>query len=236
MPALDNSGYLIYLAGVAGLLHACLQLPLATLLHMAAHTLGRSQPGRALALSLSMALGVFLTVVGLLIIAVLIALSIPNPEVRLLVAGLATGLAGVAIMLGYFRGTNGAQLWLPRKYVRWFHKYIERRHSIPSAFSLGNLSVLLEAGFSFPLILSAGVLLSTASAHTALRGFGLYALLVTIPLVLVGISLTGGNAALRLQRWRAEGKRFWQFFVGLAFILFGLYVASAQFMHSGTAL
>lgn len=236
IPFFDGNGYLIYLAGVAGLLHACLQLPLATLLHMAGHTLGRNQPGKALALSFAMAFGVFLTIVGLLLIAILITIAIPDPSTRFLLAGIPATLAGLWLMLGYFRNENGAQLWLPRRHARWFNAYIERRHSLLSAFSLGNLSVLLEAGFSFPLLLSAAALLSGASTQTVFIGFGVYAAIAALPLLLTAISLAAGATPLALQRWRLEGKRFWQFFIGLAFIFFGLYIASEQFVYNATAL
>lgn len=236
--SLENSGYLIYLAGLAGVLHACLHLPLATLLHMAGHTLGRNQPGRVLGLGLSFSLGVFLTVAGLLFVAMLVALSIPEASVRFGLAGVLTLVAGAVIMLGYFRNmsaADGAQLWFSRRYISWFHKYVERQHGLFSAFWLGNLAILLEGAFSVPLLLAAGTLLATAGSGTVLSGFGLYALIVSLPLVLVSISLTGGSNALRLQRWRAGGKRFWQFFVGVAFILFGLYVASERFLYTAGA-
>lgn len=232
----EASVYLIYLTAIAGILHAALQLPLATLLHMARHTLGRGQHTReALQLGLSFCLGVFLTAIGLLIIAVLIMLALPE-NARFLLAGLLTAASGVVVMFRYFRGNDGAQLWLSRPYIRWFHKYIEQRHNAVSAFSLGNLSVLLELAFSAPLLLCAGALLTTAVSQVVWQSFGLYALLVTVPLLFTTISLTGGTNLLHVQSWRAESKRFWQFFVGLAFILFGLYVASAPAIHTGVSL
>lgn len=232
--AIETSGYLIYLAVLAGVLHACLQLPLATLLHMAGHTLGRGEAGKALALGFSFSLGVFLTVVGLLIAAVLLMLALPE-NARFLVAGLLATASGVVVMLGYFRGRNGAQLWLSRRYIRWFHKYIERRHNALSAFSLGNISVLLELGFSLPLLLCTGALLASSSTETMWQSFGLCGLIVAAPLLFTAISLSGGTNMLHMQTWRAEGKRFWQFFVGLGFILFGLYVASEPVIRSGVS-
>jgi hypothetical protein len=232
MEFLNGDNFLLYLLLAAAILHASLQLPLATLLYMAAHTVGRGKAKHNLALGLAFSLGAFLTVAGLLVVALIAGLLLPE-DYKFMAAGLLTVLSGLGIMFGYFRGKQGSQLWFSRKYMQWFHHYIERRHSVISAFSLGNLSVLLELVFSLPLLLSVGLLLSSSSSVVLWQNFIIYGLIVTTPLIVAAISLSGGTNILKMQNWRAESKRFWQFFVGLGFILFGFYVASEPVINRG---
>lgn len=231
-----DSGYLIYLAGIAGLLHACLQMPLAGLLHMAGHTLGKDQRHKAFGLSMAMSLGVLLTVCVLLIIAVYAAKILFTADSRFLVPGVLAVFAGLFVMLAYFREGAGAQLWLPRGYSRWFRKQSEHKVNLPTAFSMGIVAVLSELVLAFPLLLSAGALLTAATISGLLIGLSVYTFIVALPLLLASLGLAGGMSPLGLQRWRLEGKRFWQFFIGLTFIFFGLYIASEQFVYLGTPL
>lgn len=232
---LEGNGYLVYLAGIAGLLHACLQMPAATLLHMTGHALGRKQRSKAFALSIAMSLGVFLTIGLLLVIASQINEALSSQH-RHLFAGILTVFAGLFVMLRYFRDTVGAQLWLPRKRIRWFHKQIEQTANIFGAFGMGIIAVLSELGLSFPLLLCVSAVLLDSGATTVVAGLSVYATIVTFPLLVIGVMLATGSSPLTLQRWRIDGRRFWQFFIGLAFIIFGLYIASGQFTYAAEAL
>ncbi len=228
----DTNTYLVYLIALAGLLHACLQLPAASLLHMLTSTMGRKDYYKAVRLTIAMAFGVALTASLLLMLFSLLA-SLPYASYSHLMSGCLVVLSGLFVMLRYFRNDKGAGLWVPRTRVRWLHKKIESIGNVPSAFGLGILTILAELIVSFPLLLAAGSLLAYQETAVVATGLLAYIGLVTLPILIFGISVACGVSPARLQRWRSDGKHFWQFFMGLAMICYGLYIASEQFIGNG---
>jgi len=228
----DTNTYLVYLIALAGLLHACLQLPAASLLHMLTSTMGRNDYYKAVRLTLATVVGVLLATGVLLMLLTLLA-SLPYALYSHLVSGSLVVLSGLFVMLRYFRSDQTAGLWVPRTRVRWLHKKIESIGNVPSAFGLGMLTILAEFIVSFPLMLAAGSLLAYQEPEVVRAGFSVYVGLVALPVLIAGMSVAGGVSPARLQRWRSNGKHFWQFFIGLAMICYGLYIASEQFIGNG---
>ncbi|HEX6462153.1 MAG TPA: hypothetical protein VFZ58_02655 [Candidatus Saccharimonadales bacterium] len=228
----DTNTYLVYLIALAGLLHACLQLPSASLLHMLTSTMGRNDYYKAVRLTVAMALGVALTTGVLLMLFSLLA-SLPYTLYSHLISGSLVVFSGLFVMLRYFRNDQAAGLWVPRTRIRWLHKKIESIGNVPSAFGLGIVTILTELVVSFPLLLAAGSLLTYQEATVVATGFLAYVGLATLPVLVFGISVACGISPARLQRWRSDGKHFWQFFIGLAMICYGLYIASEQFIGNG---
>lgn len=233
MNIFDGPNFLLYLTAIAGLLHACLQLPLAAQLHLAGHTLGKNKPRRALLASIAAACGSLVGIGSILFVAAFLYGLFANYEVRLATAGITLVCAGAFVMLSYFRAGQGAQLWLGRTYTRRFTNRLERSNSWLSAFLLGISAVWLESIISLPMALTAIVLLASIDTTTSmLAGLALYMALAALPLFIASVCLGSGASPASLMRWRVESKWFWQFFIGLAFILFGLYVASSELLRT----
>ncbi len=226
----SNHTYILYLVGLAGLLQACLQLPAASLLHMVTHSLGKNKRGHAAGLTIAMVLGVFLSTALLFSLASLLVLMIPGKDARLILTGIAMTFAGLFIMLRYFRELPGAQLWLSRRSVRWLHHQIEDARGFFAAFGISMVAVLLEIWLAFPLMIGASVMTMHVAGDTALAALAIYSTVAIIPLLLIGLSIWLGASPLTFQRWRSTGRQFWQFFIGFAIILFGLYIASGQYL------
>lgn len=228
----DTNAYLVYLISLAGLLHACLQLPTASLLHMLTSTMGRNDYYKVVRLTVAMTCGVLLTVALLLMLFSLLA-SLPKTNEMHLVSGSLVVFTGLFVMLRYFRNDQAAGLWVPRTRVRWLHKKIETIGNVPAAFGLGIVTILTESVIAFPLMLAAGSLVVYQPPSVVVTGLSAYASLVALPVLASGVAVACGASPARLQRWRSDGKHFWQFFIGLATICYGLYIASEQFIGNG---
>ncbi len=230
-----GNGFLVYLVAAAGLLHASLQLPLATLTHALTHNLGRNRQSHTVPLAGFFLLG-FLAALSTLALASLLLLSqLGINQATYLTIGALICIAGAGIMLAYFRDNNGAALWVPRRFVQKLYKLTEKKTLAEAYGSIavaGFLAVFYEIIFCFPLVLCAIAISASASEATISQHMLTYALAASAPLIVAMSVLAGGTSPVRIHKWRIESKRFWQFFLGLTYICFGLYIASGQFaMH-----
>lgn len=233
MNILDNTTYFLYLVTLAGLLHACLQLPLANQLQLGTHILGRGRPRQAAWASIAVACGAVISVGAILLGAAGLISLFADTNMRLFTAGITLICSGVFIMFYYYRSSAGAQSWLPEKIRERMQRRIKRTDSWPSAIYVGLKATAYESPLSLPLALFAVSLLLQVGFQDIFLGLILYMTCSVLPLIVVAIAHNFHLPLGRLVKWRIDSKRFWQFFVGLSFIALGLYAASSDYLRTG---
>ncbi|MBL8158974.1 hypothetical protein JNJ66_00795 [Candidatus Saccharibacteria bacterium] len=228
----SGNGSLLYLVVIAGLLHACLQLPLATLVQVATHALGRRKHEHVGVLSFLVVFGYMAAIVSMVLISAVLLITVLNSTNAHQITGIITAVAGLAIMTTYFREGSGAALWLPRRFAHTLYAFSEKPTTTESyghAAMAGFTAGWFEAIFAFPLVLSTTVLAFSPGAPDPQISLLYYCLAASVIMLIAAIALASNASPTTLLRWRAANKRFWQLFTGMAFLLFGLYVTSGQY-------
>lgn len=235
---LSANGFLLYVIIAAGFLHASLQLPLANLLHIGTHALGRGRSTHIVPLSLLVIVGHIGAIAGMMALAVGLIALVGTAELANYMIGGLTLVAGLAIMLAYFRPSPGARMWLPPGLAHKLYAFSEQP-STPQSYAHAAVSGLAatwaELLFSLPLVLCTVVIAASPGAPDPFVSFAAYATAASLPLLLAALLLATGSSPARMLRSRVESKRFWQFFLGFVYICFGLYIASGQYSLAGGA-
>lgn len=226
-----DPAYLILVVG-ALFVHVCYQLSVSVLTHMSAHTLSRKTSAkRLLGLGLSYSFGVFAMTV-LLVLAVvsfvMIGSNSSEHSLPILLVTTLLPLVGLVTMFAYFRKGRGTQLWLPRPIAEYLTKRSRKTRSAFEAAMLGGGTVVGELPFLIAPVLLVSTVIATQPPGLWLLLAKSYAVLATLPLLVITLYLSSGHSVARVQRWRERNKGFLQWTSGVALVLLTVYLTVLQ--------
>lgn len=213
---------------LAGLIHASFQLSVSMLTLLSGHSLGKkTSHARVLRLSSGFIFGAFvstLLIVSFLAYLCLILNGRVDDRVMWSIAsGLMIGI-GIATWVFYYRHQAGTSLWIPRGFAQFIVARTKSTRSTGEAFSLGSVSIFAELLFIIAPALGAGLALAQLPVNYQLAGAIMYALVASLPLIVVYMMVGGGHKLSRIQRWRENNKRFLQFAAGSALLILGFFI------------
>lgn len=228
-----DPAYLILVVG-ALFVHVCYQLSVSVLTHMSAHTLSRKASAkRLLGLGLSYSFGVFaMTVLLVLAVVSFVAIGSGSTEhslrLPMLVVVSLLPIIGLVTMFAYFRKGRGTQLWLPRPIAEYLTKRSRKTRSAFEATMLGGGTVVGELPFLIAPVLLVSTVIATQPSGLWLLLAKSYAVLATLPLLVITLYLSSGHSVARVQRWRERNKGFLQWTSGVALVLLTVYLTVLQ--------
>ena len=211
---------------LAAAVHASFGLSVSMLTLMSGHALGkRTASKRVLRQSGAFSLGV---ITMIMLVTSLLALLVANlfPAGIPLIAwsavcGLMLGV-GIAIWVFYYRPRQkGTVLWLPRSLARYLSSRSRATKDPAEAFGLGLASVAAELLFTIASMLLTALLLVSLEPPLQIIGLVVYALVASLPLIIITMLVGAGHSLGKIQRWREQNKRFLQFAAGSALIIIG---------------
>ena len=224
---------------LAGLIHASFQLSVSMATSLSGHALGRRLAAKR---TLRLLGGFLLGAVIMTLLCVTFTtytIGIFAPPSLTLWTGLAVALlfVGLAVVLFYYRHTDGTELWIPRSFAHFLRKRTAKANLVVESFSLGLASVVSEIIFIIVPIIAASCAIITLPEKWQLVGVCLYTLLASIGLTTVIALIGGGQKLSHIQRWREHNKQFLQFASGLGLIILGFFiyvtVVSDVITHTG---
>ena len=217
------------IVGFAALIHASFQLSVSVLTLLSGHAIGaKKSRARVLRLTTSYTTGAGVMTLLILSFTSLFFLHAFGTQVPLVVWAIVCGLVfgiGIAVWLFYYRrGTEGTELWIPRAFAKFLTDRSKKTHQGAEAFSLGLTSVIAELIFIIPTVAIAALVLLELPNVWQLVGIAIYTVISLIGLFIVWSLIGSGQSLARIQKWRAENKRFLQFSAGSALIVLGFFV------------
>lgn len=225
----------------AALIHSSFQLSVSVLTLLSGHALGaKKSRARVLSLTTSYTTGAGVMTLLVLSLTSLIFLHSFGTDVPLLAWTLVCGLVfgiGIAVWLFYYRrNTEGTELWIPRSFAKYLTTRSKKTQQSAEAFSLGLTTVISELVFIIPTVAIAALVLIGLPPVWQLVGIIIYTLISLFGLIVVWALIGRGKSLARIQRWRADNKRFLQFSAGSALIVLGffLYVSEILVTITGT--
>lgn len=211
--------------------HACFQLSVSVLTLLSSHTIGRRLPHhRLLNLSFWYILGVVsaITALLLLVIAAEQAFMAYSSQMATIVTLGILPVVALLVVLFYYRGGRGTQLWLPRPAAEYIVSRAKKTKSSTEAFALGMTTVVAELPFVIAPLAIAAFMLHGFASQKWLAVSLLYAVVVALPLIFVGLYLSSGHKISSVQRWREESKDFLKWTSAAALVVLTLYLAVLQ--------
>ena len=157
-----NTLIAVSIIALAGLIHASFQLSVSMATSLSGHALGRKLAARrTLRLLFSFVAGAF-TMTLLCVSFASYSIGVFAPHSNLLWITLTAGLmiVGLAVILFYYRKTEGTELWISRSFARFLRKRTAKASLAAEAFSLGLTSVVAELLFTIVPIITAACALS----------------------------------------------------------------------------
>lgn len=228
-----NKNMSIYQIGaillLAAAIHASFQLSVSMMTLMSGHALGKkTSHARVMHLMRGFIIGsMVMIVLALSFIALLFENLAPRGMPLLAwsaLSGLSAGV-GVAVWVFYYRHRHtGTVLWLPRPFANYLSDRARKTKLASEAFGLGIVSIVAELLFAIAPLTLAAALLRQLDTPYQLAGLAAYAIVASIPLLVIYVVVGGGRSLARVQRWREANKRFLQFAAGSALVLLGGYV------------
>lgn len=225
----ESIPFLLILAG-AVFVHACFQLSVSVLTRLSSHTIGAGKSHhRLLVLALSYVLGVVVatTSVTLGVAGALAWLSTFNEGWPAVAVISFLPVAGLLVILFYYRPSRGTTLWLPRPFVDYLMERAKKTRSGVEASMLGAATVVGELPFILAPVGLIGLMISFLTPSTHWLAFsGAYSLLVSLPLVFLMLYISSGHKISAVQDWRERNKTFLQWTSGIALIILSAYIVS----------
>lgn len=223
----------------AALIHASFQLSVSVLTLLSGHAIGaKKSHTRILHLTSSFMTGAGVMTLLVLSFVSLIFLHAFGTDIPLLVWALVCGLVlgiGIAVWLFYYRrGAEGTELWIPRSFAKFLTERSKKTHQSAEAFSLGLTSVIAELVFIIPTVSIAALVLIDLPPVWQLAGIGIYTLVSLLGLIIVWSLIGRGRSLARIQKWRAENKRFLQFSAGSALVVLGFFVYVSKILTAAS--
>lgn len=213
----------------AALIHGGFQLSISVLTLLSGHALGAKRSEKALRrLSAGFIGGAAVMTLLAFATGILLTDNIAQSSISKLswsiLSGLLIGL-GLAVWLFYYRHTAGTSLWLPRNMARYLAERAKDTRSAAEAFGLGLASVASEFIFILaPVIVASSITTQLSTGGQTITALIIYTLVASLPLMIVWGLISGGHSISKIQRWRAENKRFLQLASGGGLIVLGFYI------------
>lgn len=214
--------------GLFALVHAGFQLGISVLTLLSGHSLGRKRAlHRTLALNVGYIIGAIL-MTSMLIASLLYLWEFvyywPLSPVIVILA-ITCAIVGTLVLVAYFRHGHGTMLWIPRVFADYLRSRAKHTKNTLEAAVLGAVTVVAELPFTCVVMAAVSyiVRLFAASADQLLI-IATYSFVVSSPLIIVTVLLSGGHRLSDIQRWREANKVFLQCASGI-----GLF-AAALFM------
>lgn len=216
----------VSIIALAGLIHASFQLSVSMATSLSGHALGRKLAARrTLRLLFSFVAGAF-TMTLLCVSFASYAIGVFAPHSSLLWITLTASLmiVGLAVILFYYRKTEGTELWISRSFARFLRRRTAKASLAAEAFSLGLTSVVAELLFTIVPIITAACAIVALPPIWQIVGAAGYTLAASLGLLIVALLIGSGRQLSRIQRWREQNKYFLQFAAGLGLIILGFYI------------
>ena len=216
------------LVAVILLVHASFQAGVSALTLLSGHSLKkRKAQRRLLHLNTAYISGVFGLTALLVIAFQALTRILPNNTTAIWVAiALLSLIVGVAIAKTYYRRGKGTVLWIPRQLALLISTRAQKTKDPVEAFSLGMLTVVAELPLSATLFAAIGLLSSSLDQPYQLGVAAVYAITVSLPLIVITVMISGGHRLSTIQRWRENNKSFLQYSAGAGMILIALYIVT----------
>lgn len=216
------------IVALAALIHASFQLSVSVLTLMSGHSIGAKRSNaKLIRLTGGFIFGsVVMTMLAVSFVSLVLLHLTRDIAPNLLWTvgcGLLLGI-GISIWLFYYRRGKGTLLWVPRGMARYLGERSKVTARSAEAFGLGLSSVLGELLFIIGPIFISGLVLITLPPVWQLVGIGLYTLVASLSLLIVGGLIGSGHTLSRIQRWRETNKRFLQFAAGSGLLVLSFYV------------
>lgn len=223
---IDSTLLAVLIGVVTALLHGNFQVSVSVLTLLSGHSLGAKKAHtRLLALNLSYIAGVVLTVTGVLLGVISLVHSIGGVTQDVWIVAIALCAAiGSITSIAYYQGKRGTVLWLPRPIAEYLSVRAKKTRRAIEAAALGGMTVIAELPFTIAPLAVAGVLIADHAATADLVWSSLYALVASLPLIVITVLLGAGHALSRIQRWREQNKIFLQYSSGIGLVVLALYV------------
>ena len=140
----------------------------------------------------------------------------------ILTAGLM--IVGLAVILFYYRKTDGTELWISRGLAHFLRKRTAKASLTAEAFGLGLTSVVSELVFTIVPIITAACAIIALPPAWQIASAILYTLIASLGLLIVTALIGSGHKLSHIQRWREQNKYFLQFSAGLGLIILAFYI------------
>ena len=146
-----------------------------------------------------------------------------SPDILWSIAcGLMIGV-GIAVWLFYYRREKGTALWIPRGIAAYLTDRTKATKHSAESFALGLTSILGELLFIIAPLFITALVLTQLGPIWQLAGIALYAIVASMPLKSVWISISSGHKLSDIQKWRESNKYFLQFAAGSGLIILGIF-------------
>ena len=177
-------------------------------------------------LNFSYVTGVFVVVLALVlsVLYIVYALSPINTIILWVVSALIAFISGLSVLMGYYRRGKGTLLWLPRSLAEYLTERAKKTKRGVEAAALGGMTVVAELPFTVGIVLILTLIIKDFYFYTQLEVIVIYALIVTLPLLIITTMLGAGERLSRVQRWREANKDFFQYASGFGLLLISLYI------------
>lgn len=212
---------------LASIVHSSLQLSLGSLLLLYHESAGKHIVKKTRHLVRSFISGVSIITLLLLSTACFIVSNFFGSTLSIQILSIIIGiLVSLAIIMWFFYYRRGrtTELWLPKIITKFISNRAKLTNSPTEAFSLGVMTGFAELPFLaiIFLIASSSVLELTAPCRPLL--VVAYALIVTIPLIILNIVIRTGRNVVDIQKWRVHNKLFLRIISGIGFLTLAIFL------------
>ena len=213
---------------VAALIQASFALGVSMLTLLSGHLLSTEKSStRVHKLSASYIFGFFIAILSS-VIGSLYILSYLNfaggDRFWAILSGVAVGIGATVVLFYYRWDKSGTELWLPRRAATYLYARTKATRSSFEAFVLGVGAVVAELVFiAVPIVIAANLMLNL-SGVVQILSIVAYALITTIPLLVLFFFNVHGRRISTFVKWREKNKKFLQVMAGALLIMLGFYL------------
>lgn len=233
--ALMNNDLAVALLVVGVLfVHSSYQLSVSVLSYMSGHALGqRAAKKRLVSLGAGYSLGV-MAMIFLILISLVVATNTTTAshayslKILTVIVASVVPLIGLFTILVYYRKGTGTKLWIPRPFADYLMWRARKTKSSVEAFALGATTVVGELPFAIGPLLIAAVVIAYQHSSLWITYGGVYAVLSSLPIVMISLLMAWGISPARIQRWREQNKKFFQWTSGILLVLLTVFLVVLQ--------
>lgn len=216
----------ISIIALAGSIHASFQLSVSMATALSGHALGRQLAAkRTLRLLFGFVAGALaMTLLCVSFASYTIGILAPHNSYLWIILTAGLMIVGLAVILFYYRKTDGTELWISRGFAHFLRKRTAKASLTAEAFSLGLTSVVSELVFTIVPIITAACAIIALPPAWQIASAILYTLIASLGLLIVTALIGSGHKLSHIQRWREQNKYFLQFSAGLGLIILAFYI------------